>query len=303
MNKFIFFLLLVSIKVNAQGLKNISGFVGAQSEKTALPYVTVSVLNTQTATYSNEKGFFSISCKDSDTIHFSSIGYETINIPVLSIIKKDSVFLNQSNITLNEIVITNDIPEKKRKSEWVGFYKKNKQGGFLGIRQAGTWIYNPYLSYLDVLRVRCLISPKPAYYHTLNDKVERKGLKKERMLVRLRIYLDIINNIPVESDILNENILLEVDKKQSELIFDLSNYNIKIPPKGFFVCLEFLGILRDGNLIPYNTLSNEEICQFNVKFTYPSEGNSYIKSWNKNEWSPIGKKDFRFSVELEVPQK
>jgi hypothetical protein len=300
MNKYIILFLLFSIKANAQ---NIRGFVGTLNEKKMLPYVTISVLNTNMITYSNEKGFFSILCNDSDTLHFSFVGYESVSIPVLSVIKKDSIWLKESNTTLGEIVITNNFTysndniEKniKTKKKWIGFDKKRK-GWFSGIREASVWIENSYKTNLKVNKIRCFISDIRTSFNS------DKFLKNNKILVRLRLYSKDKNNMPNEYDILKENIILEIEKNQTKIDFDLVKYDVIMSSLGFFISLEFLGIIKDNSFISYEKLSKEEIAQFNVQFIHSDESKSFIKPWNKNKWAAIGKRDFRFSVELEVPK-
>lgn len=70
------------------------------------PISSVNVFNSKDNTISNEDGKF-IFYSDIDTVIISHIGYKKVKTNFNNLKRKDTIFLNQQNIALNEVEIKN----------------------------------------------------------------------------------------------------------------------------------------------------------------------------------------------------
>lgn len=308
---FLAFIICCIVQVKSQSL---SGQVFDYQSKKTLPYTAITVKNSHLGTYSDDNGRFTIDCKTTDTLFLSLVGYEPKILAVTAI--RDSIFLKMSNVLLREIVVAKTVLKPKydmgkadkfgeSKTEWLGYYRKKERKGYdLRLRETAVLIENPHRRGLRISTVRCLIAKNRDYfYYDENDEEQLKSVKNERLLVRLRIYSPDENGRPSEFDLLKESIVREVEIRETELDFDVSQYKIILPVSGFFVSLEFLGLLKNKTFIPYEKLSDEEFYQFSVRFQTNTRGNAWAKGRYSNEWGRITQGPFSFSVKAQVPQK
>jgi hypothetical protein len=292
-NSICFLVLLPSIAW-VQNTFLVSKQVFDSQDKKVLPYTAISVKNTKIATYSDEQGIFNINCKESDTLQFSSVGYRIAEIPLSKILNKDSIFLNQSNTMLGEIVITNDT--KKTKTEWIGYAKKKASGTYIGFQETAVWIENPYKTPLSIMSIRSMIEKRRIVFASSGEL-----LKNKKILVRLRLYAKNLLNLPSNEDILTENLIAEVDVNQKEINFDMRNLAMTLPKNGVFVSLEFLGVITENNeFISYEKLSKIEKQQFQIKLTKVEIPESFARDL-KGNWTPtVIRGNFRFGIQVAI---
>lgn len=72
-------------------------------------YAHLQIKRTNRGTVANSEGKFSLSVREqlpSDTLVISSIGYESLTLPVNQLSKNDTLFLTEANVTLNPIIVT-----------------------------------------------------------------------------------------------------------------------------------------------------------------------------------------------------
>lgn len=95
--------------------KKIRGQIKNKTTQSSLSNVTLKWLKANIATQSNAKGFFELerSTKAEDTLFFNAIGYEMLKIPAVGFTNGQSVYLQESNVTLNEVIIA----KKKQKQK------------------------------------------------------------------------------------------------------------------------------------------------------------------------------------------
>ncbi|SFC14781.1 CarboxypepD_reg-like domain-containing protein [Flexibacter flexilis DSM 6793] len=302
-------LLLLSGVAFAQNASVISKQIIDYQDKKGVPYATVNVKHTQNATYSNEQGIFSISCLPTDTLHFSSVGYEPTDIVASQVLNQQNILLRQATITLQEVVITNQKPQKT-KSEWLGYAKRKGNSGYIGFQEAAVWIANPYKRPLPITSVRCIIEKKRNGWIAPNNPTEKGKMVKltnEKLLVRLRFYTKDVNGFPIDEDILKQNEVAEVPTDQAFIDFDLRDLSLDLSKYGAFVALEYLGIVRQNTneFVPYDKLTMLEKQQFHLKLVKDKK----IKddSFARDFWGKWGKAiipgNFCFSIELEIPEE
>jgi hypothetical protein len=112
----------------------ITGKILDFEKKESIPYVTIGVLKKAIGTISNSDGDFKLRLKHGkfnvdDSVTFSCIGYKTQKHKISSLLNKENVIeLNEEIISLEEIVVSNKKPKKKkigRKVKGLGFMHWN----------------------------------------------------------------------------------------------------------------------------------------------------------------------------------
>ncbi len=99
------------IKVN-----HLKGSVLDSKSKAPLPYANIYVLNTTNGVISNETGHFSLNIsdlKETDTVRFQYIGYQTKNICINQLKNSSVIFLEEELFNLSETLIFGSIPNLK----------------------------------------------------------------------------------------------------------------------------------------------------------------------------------------------
>jgi len=91
--------------IYAQDLKNITGTVRSQADKSPLPGVSVLVKGSTSGTSTDAQGHYSLRAKSGDIILFSSVGYKATQLPVGASATLD-VLLTPDAAELNEVVVT-----------------------------------------------------------------------------------------------------------------------------------------------------------------------------------------------------
>lgn len=80
-----------------------------QNQVRPIPFVTVSVLNTQRGTYANYEGMFSIVVKKGETVKFSAVGYDEFELKVpedhKDLYYSIVVDLQPKDVNLDEVVV------------------------------------------------------------------------------------------------------------------------------------------------------------------------------------------------------
>jgi len=108
----VFLLLLVSITIRPQSVETpqkVSGTIISDNTGTPLTNVNVININKVTGTTTNGKGEFELSVSQSDTLHITLLGYQSLRVRVTNdwIKNKTTIIqLTQKAIQLNEVVIS-----------------------------------------------------------------------------------------------------------------------------------------------------------------------------------------------------
>ncbi|HEX4959099.1 MAG TPA: carboxypeptidase-like regulatory domain-containing protein [Lacibacter sp.] len=198
-----------------------------QTSQQAISYVNIGIKGKNKGTVANEKGEFSLSLTAeliNDTLTFSCIGFEELNLPVQQIIKeKTSVFyLKEKMLGLKEIIISTRKPE---------------------IKKIGTKSTNPLLwgdatskDGKDIVEMGRFIEIKKASeIQKLN--IYLKGISNNSATFRINFYA-VKDEMPGER-IIEKNILCKKDLSKGWLEIDLTEYNLFFE-QDFVVAIEFL---------------------------------------------------------------
>ncbi|MEO6948588.1 MAG: TonB-dependent receptor plug domain-containing protein, partial [Ginsengibacter sp.] len=98
-------------KIDAQNVKEITGII--RSSKSVLQNVSVTIKNNPNfGTTTNTNGKYSIKASENSTLVFTSIGFNTVEIPVNGQVKIDVTML-ETNVDLDEVVVIGYGTQKK----------------------------------------------------------------------------------------------------------------------------------------------------------------------------------------------
>jgi|GEM_PF-3227480 len=230
MMRYIIFL-LISFSTFGQEL-TVQGYV-LDERGNPLPYSNIGIKNNAGGSFSDDRGYFKVKADTKDTLLISSIGYETRTI--LANIFKDRITLKTSVTILSEV----QVKSKRLKAVLVelGYRKSKFTGVMLSNTQYSQRIQNETgkEGYIKDVYYKAHLSSSAGYN---NGKV------------RIRVYqVDPLTGLPGE-DLLHENVILNIEKKQKLVKTDISKYGIQIPRAGVYLGLDFLGFVdENGKLL------------------------------------------------------
>jgi len=263
---FAFVFVIIPVMVHAQ--VSFKGRVIYKADAAPAAFATIEILHRNVHTLTNFAGNFSLqipNSKGTDTVVISSVGYQTIRLP-LSVAAKRSEFVlseivkNMEGVTLRPLIIGST-------SETVGYYRSwnhNRTGG-----EIGRIFKLPYAKFkLDKVRFKA-------------------GNNCDTCLLRVHIR-KVVNGMPGE-EILPDSISMFVNKLSLDTKvpeFDLTEYDLTITEKEFFVGIE---VLNCGN-------GKNGSCAFN--FAGTDKGAYFYRSRGGNEWQATDEEEYTIYLKL-----
>ncbi|HWZ04863.1 MAG TPA: SusC/RagA family TonB-linked outer membrane protein [Mucilaginibacter sp.] len=109
---FCFLLLLFISKGYAQS-RQITGTV-IDNDGKPMGFVTVSVVETQKATATDEKGYFKIAVENGQMLKFTYVGVKSIIVPITAATQTLSIQFKDTQSALNEVIVTGYTTERKK---------------------------------------------------------------------------------------------------------------------------------------------------------------------------------------------
>lgn len=195
-----------------------------------LPYVNIGIVNSSVGTVSNERGEFTLpltqEIKSSDTLRFSSIGYQSFSWQVSEVKKQFNgesmvVKMKKATIELKQIVISS----KGSKEKILGNKTQSRAfGGGFGTKDLGSEI-----------GVMIPIKHQNTLIENFNFFISHNTY--DSLTFRVKIY-KMKNDRPYE-DILHNNVIIKVGKTTGNISVDLLPYNI-VADDNFLICIEWL---------------------------------------------------------------
>lgn len=175
--RFLFIAYIIStLSANAQEV--IRGIVVDSATFDALPYVTVQVKNKDKGTMSDSKGNFSISATRQDTLVFSLVGYQKLELP-LADYEPSMVRLTEKYTLLETVTI-----QELRRGE------------------------NPYEGMFDEQNSRLKKSIPFYFSKAKKQKIKVQALREEN--IRVQTYVDVvINNTDTKDELMKKHALTE----------------------------------------------------------------------------------------------
>jgi len=246
----------------------IKGRVIYEKDETPAAFATVELVNQKEGSLSDKSGNFSISIsklQHDDTLSISSVGYETLKIPVLAAMKRSEFVLTEKTQNLEAVTIFNTRHVEGSSSESVGYYRSwthENTGGEIG---------------------RIFTLP---YKQFKIDKIRFKVSNLcDTCLLRLHMRT-VVDGKPGE-EILKDSITLTINKltldnKVPE--FDISAYDFTFTQNQFFVGIEVLNCRS----------KTPEPCTF--CFAGTEKGKYIYKSKGTTEW--LNSDDYTIHLKL-----
>ena len=268
MNKLVSFIVLLCCYVSFAEIDYNGQILDAITQE-PLPYVNIGIVGKSVGTVTDEEGIFYLAIDTSkfegtDIIQISSLGYETIRIPVgqISIGEEDfpKILMQPSDIILEEVVLSSDalVPI----SEFLGYRN-------YGERNFGYWSKNVALGGELATKV-----------NARNGKRQLNSLEFEvwenhsdSVLIRVNIY-DIggglLDGPGTNLNKSQKNILHTIPTGKNIIKIDLKPFDLYVD-NDFFISLELLQVYGDEKLGLVLAASG-------------SEGASFRKYASQSEW-------------------
>jgi|GEM_PF-356454 len=180
---YLFLALFGSFSFSALAQKTVKGIVVDSVTLNAIPNGSVKVKNTNWGTLTNSNGIFFIKVKPSDTLIFSSIGYNRVELPVSFDDDVMFVRLSQNVIMLREITVTGRPEAAKKELPSLKLKSKSLPWGGAMPNGAGGAAVN-----LD--------------YFSKREREKRKLAKLNEELSRTQTYVEIVTNNEVKQELM-----------------------------------------------------------------------------------------------------
>lgn len=259
-----------------------------QKDETEIPYVNIHVLHKPTGVSSNSHGFFELILDESlksDTLIFSSVGYQSKMVAIKSI-SENKIKLSKQIYNLQGITV----------------YSKSQNDGNIVINRFNKM--KCFVQYCSTADNWVPSRPKEptieAFFFPYMEKYSNDNCIKEVWLYMsnykstpsyflLRLFKPNKFGAPGD-DIIPKPIKVEVTKRHSLLKVDLTKYKLSMNKEGLFIGAELLIIDENKYVIKNN---DKEITTLYSPFLNYVESNSEESYWlySKGIWN-IQKKRF-----------
>lgn len=274
----VFFLLFPFLVFSQQNVAK--GLVLDKVTNEPIPYVNISILESTIGTSSDDDGSFSLEIKEEDInkiVSLSSLGYESSKIPVSLFLKSEEIFLNPKTEVLEEVVIKDKFEEK---TKTVNKIEDSDLCHGFGSFAENPWIIALYFPYKDAYEETEFL--KSIKFHFGN-------FKNKKAKFRLRLFTVGKDSLP-DKDILKENVIVELKKKQKEAVVDVADYDIIFPREGFYVAFEWLYIPYNEEEVTFHFADKKRKKEKRIKYlpafsaTCEEEGEFTIAVYVSGEW-------------------
>ena len=258
--KFIVFALILIPTLSFSQI-NIKGVV-CNSKGTPLSFTNIVSVKKQNGTATDEKGkFYLENLQKIDTLKITNISYYSKLVSVETLLKNDTIFLNENTKTLDEVTINN-----------FGNFKTEQDLGYLNFKTNASFDLKPGG------QIALFIENKMKRIGWIKEvSFKSKSQGKCKCGIRIRLIQPDASRRNPDLDLLNDNVIVNSkDLKRTNRI-NLSDYKILMPKNGLFVVLEWLYSDNDcdKNSFP-NILGNMAIATDLVWFNYRD------KNWQHN---------------------
>jgi CarboxypepD_reg-like domain len=243
--------------------------------KLAIPYATIHLSNTTKSIDADEKGYFEINTNLLDSIEFSSIGYNTLKIPIFEMNKSENILLQTKPITMESIIV------KKLEKKTFGNINSKINTSSTG---SGADVRQEFATLIEVLN-------GVKTYRI--SKVFIKGRKfKPENPIRLHIYELDSNGLPGKELMLKERILSNNEVEGKMITVDIKDQNIILEKPSFFISIQWITSNKvkifTGPEI-YETYSKEKMLTLRRQQNLKS--NNWFASWKNNMMVFLPSKD------------
>lgn len=204
--------------------------------KEPVAYANISFIEIKKGISSMKDGRFELEITNKDMarkIHISCLNYQDTIFLVNDLIKTKVIHLTPKEYQLEEIVIT----KKLTKEVEVDRYRRRDIKFSFGATKGHPWIITKFFKYETSYEETPYVKDVTVYLSS--------WLMRKKGRFRLRFYtVDSLTGRPKE-DLIRDNIIVDVKKRNGKVEVDVSKYNLEIPERGMFIGVERLEI-------PYN---------------------------------------------------
>lgn len=271
--------ILIFINSNAQ---NIIKQVIDNKNNVPIPYVNIGIVGKNVGTVSDNNGRFQLELDNKyncDSLRFSSIGYESLNIRVEDYKKNNHqsennrIKMTPKIYNIEEVVVTNH----KIKTVLLG--NSNKNGGdIINIQPAGLGAEIGLIMKLH---------RKKIIFHLNNFRFNLVDNIYDTIPIRVNIY-NLKNGLP-NINILQSPIFFNI-QKDGLITIDLKKYNIVVQ-EDFFISIEYIREISLNKKLRYWAVFKT--------FSQKGTGNCLWRDVSQGNWSSNPMDELRFSVEAE----
>lgn len=215
--------------------KRAKGFVFDEVTNQPIPYVNISIIESNNGTSSDENGSFELEIKTDDINKkalLSSLGYENLIISVAELIYSKKLYLKVKIETLNEVLLFDKFEEKILK---VNELEEGDLCSGFATNEQKPWMLALHFPYKEIYNETNFLKAVKFYFGNKKNKKSK---------FRLRVFSVNNEGLPGE-DLLTENVIIDLEKHQKIAEVDISKFNLVIPDNGIYVAYEWL-------YIPYN---------------------------------------------------
>ena len=256
-------LLLVCISTNAQ----IKGVVKDSITRKPIPYANIWVENENSGASTEEDGEFSINANPNKNLIFSALGFEkkTVKASLAQEVK-----LSPKSYQLDDVVI---LKKKETKIIEIGksknaIYQAFDNGPRIDVK------YFPYLTKYQKTKF-------------IKQVTVETDSKIEGALFKIHFFSVNENGFPGD-ELLSKDILVSAPKGVVKNLFNLSEYNLRMPKNGLFVGYEKLIIERNKSettVTNYNTNVTSVKTSYAPMVLYSFEEREYMYTFSGGKWN------------------
>ena len=235
------FLFLFSLPIFAQ----IQGKVVDPSGN-PLPYVNIWVENENIGTTSEADGTFKIQAASDKTLVFSAVGFETLKSKITN---NGNVVLDNVVYQLDEVLVSKRRNSLKDNQIYIGKNSKYSKS-YYGCSSL-PWIVVNYFP-----------NTKKVKEHPFLKEVTFSTMSQVKAKFNLRIF-EVNSEGSPGLPLIEENILVTIDKGRINSVFNLEKFKITMPENGIFIGVEWLIVDENKYVKSY---SEEEILAIRKQF-------------------------------------
>ena len=231
----LFFLFLIIASTTFSQSKTAKGVIFGQSTNQPIPYVNLTILESNVGTSSNEDGSFQLLIEEKDVskkVHLSSLGYKDSIIPVEQLLRENKIYLAPKSEELDEVIISSI---KSTKIKVVNEINENDLCAGYSSDSDKPWMLALYFPYKEIYEETEFLKEVKFYFGNFKNK---------KCKFRLRIFSLDENGMPGQ-DLLLEEVIVNLKNKQKDIVVEIEKFNIPFPKIGMYVALEWL-------YVPYN---------------------------------------------------
>jgi len=201
----------------------IKGTVVNKKKGEVIPFVSIQIIQAKKYFDSDDSGNFLFESEITDSVVFSCIGYEDIRLPIKDLVISSKIELIEKVYLLKDVIVSN------KKPQIIGIISERQTRSFSGENESDSYEIVTRISFSDTPQ-RCTINK--VFFKQRNFDPENP--------LRLHIYEISENGLPGVEVLTAQVILKKEDNVNGQLEIDVTDQNIIIEGKGFYVGIQWI---------------------------------------------------------------